>query len=169
MHEREWRVCVSVPVPVPVPVCHCVCVCTSLCVCHYVCLCEGLSTTGPAPCVGCPPNTTLEYDHCKQPAGAPSLANVSLLWVCPASVPVCDIPISQLVFCVMSFVSACSCGIFLRFCALVHSRFHFPAKTFEVVSLCQLYLCVCACTSVIAALFYRLQTFAICNTVSLEV
>ena len=27
--------------------------------------CVGLESTGPAPCIGCPPNQTVTYDHCK--------------------------------------------------------------------------------------------------------
>jgi hypothetical protein len=41
--------------------------------------CVGLNSTGPAPCVGCPPNTTLLYDHCKKPADGPGRVQVGKL------------------------------------------------------------------------------------------
>lgn len=38
--------------------------------------CVGLNDTGAAPCVGCPPNQTVLYDHCKV---TPGLVQVSVL------------------------------------------------------------------------------------------
>ncbi len=41
----------------------------------------GMPSTGAAPCDGCPPGTTLLYDHCKKPAepGGPGWTSVPLL------------------------------------------------------------------------------------------
>ena len=38
--------------------------------------CVGLNSTGPAPCIGCPPAATVAYDHCKN---TPSIISVDQL------------------------------------------------------------------------------------------
>lgn len=40
--------------------------------------CAGMNNTGPAPCIGCDPNTTITYDHCKK-VNMTQLVNVTTL------------------------------------------------------------------------------------------